>query len=152
MYSVVTVGSSPRGQYDMKDLHRMNVSELMRPTTSYVDVSDTVSGAARLMRDTGSAPLVVMRDGAVQGVITERDMVLGCMADGHLSWECSVQRHLIPQRQTITPDTHVGDASLMIIDGEIDFLPVVGDTGLVGILSSEAIFGAIDRETAYSIV
>ena len=130
----------------------MNVSELMHPMTDSVEVTSTVAEAARLMRDAGTACLVVMTGGDVGGIISESDMVLGCMADGHIPWQCSVGRHMSRQRQTITPDTHIGDASIMIIDGELDYVPVVADGTLAGILTSESIFGVIDSEMAYSTV
>ncbi len=130
----------------------MYVAELMRPTADYVDADATPYEAARLMRDSGAASLVVMTGGAVAGIITERDMVLGCMAAGHVPWECSVKRHMARQRQTIAPDTHVGDASLIVIDGEFEFLPVLDNGRLAGMLASESVFGVIDSEMAHSTV
>lgn len=128
----------------------MNVSELMRPTSISVELTTTVTEAARLMRDTGAGCLVVTNDGDVAGVISESDMVVGCMADGHVPWQCSVERHMSAQSQIIASDTHIGDASLIIIDGEFEYLPVVDEGGLVGILASESLFGAIDNEMAYA--
>ena len=78
-------------------------------------------------------------------------MVVGCMADGHIPWQCTVERHMAAQAQSIASDTHIGDASLIIIDGEFEYLPVVDEGRLVGILESESIFGAIDSEMAYAI-
>ena len=128
----------------------MNVSELMRPTSISVELTTTVTEAARLMRDTGAGCLVVTDDGSVAGVISESDMVVGCMADGHVPWQCSVERHMSAQSQIIASDTHIGDASLIIIDGEFEYLPVFDERGLVGILASESLFGAIDSEMAYA--
>ena len=130
----------------------MNVSELMQPTTISVELATTVTEAAKTMRDTGAACLVVTSDGNVEGVISESDMVVGCMADGHIPWQCSVERHMSAQCQIISPDTHIGDASLIIIDGEFEYLPVVDKGRLTGILESESIFGAIDSEMAYKPV
>ena len=130
----------------------MNVSELMEPTSNYVGITSTVTQAARLMRDTGLTSLVVMSDGELEGIISESDMVLGCMADGHTSWKCRVDRHMVPQSQSLAPDTHIGDASLMMIDGEFDCIPVMENGRLAGMLTSESIFGAIDSEMAYSTV
>ncbi len=129
----------------------MNVSELMYPTYS-VDAGDTVFEAAKLMRDNGVSYLVATSGGSVEGVITDSDMVLGCMADGHIPWRCSVGRHMIAQRQTVAPDAHIDNVSLTIIDGELDYLPVVAKGRLEGLLTSERIFGVIDQQMAYSTV
>ena len=128
----------------------MTVSELMHPTTISVELTTTVTEAAKLMRDTGTTCLVVTDGGNIKGVISESDMVVGCMADGHIPWLCTVDRHMSPQGQVIASDTHIGDASLMVIDGEFEYLPVVDGGKLAGILASERIFGAIDSEMAYS--
>ena len=129
----------------------MNVSELMHPTTISVELTTTVTEAARLMRDTSASCLVVTDDGNVAGVISESDMVVGCMADGHIPWQCTVDRHMVAQCQVIAPDTHIGDASIVIIDGEFDYLPVVEEGRLEGILESDSIFGAIENEMAYAL-
>ncbi len=129
----------------------MNVSELMAPTSVSVRLDTTVTGAAKLMRDTSASCLVVTDDGNIEGVISESDMVVGCMADGHIPWQCTVDRHMAVQSQFIAADTHIGDASLIIIDGEFEHLPVIDEGRLVGILESESIFGAIDSEMAYAI-
>ena len=130
----------------------MNVSELMHPTSISVELTVTVTEAARLMRDTGVSCLVVTDSGSVEGVISESDMVVGCMADGHIPWQCRVETHMSAQRQIIASDTHVGDASLIFIDGELEYLPVVDEGMLAGVLASETIFGAIESEMAYSTV
>lgn len=129
----------------------MNVSELMRPTSISIKLTTTVTEAAKIMRDTSASCLVVIDDGVIEGVISESDMVVGCMADGHIPWQCTVERHMAAQSFAIASDTHIGDASLIIIDGEFEYLPVVDDGGLIGILESESIFGAIDSEMAYAI-
>ena len=39
-----------------------------------------------------------------------------------------------------------------MIDGEFNYIPVMDNGRLAGLLTSESIFGAIDREMAYSTV
>ena len=126
----------------------MNASEIMSPTVS-VDVSDTVFDAAKKMRDSGASLLVAMRGGEVAGVISESDLVLGCVASGHVPQLCLVERHMAAQRQTANLDTHVSDASITIIDGELDCLPVLDNGELSGLLTSGDVFEFIGRETAY---
>ena len=104
------------------------------------------------MREAGSGSLVVMENDSVQGVISESDMVLGCMADSHIPWQCGVRRHMIAQRLTVSSDSQVGDASLLVIDRRLDYLPVVYNGPLTGLLTSESLFGVIDSEIAYAPV
>ena len=130
----------------------MNVSELMNRDPHAVGVDTNISDAAQLMKETGASCLVVMRDHRVEGIITDRDLARGCLVDGHVSWKCQVYKHMTLQRQTVSPGLHFGDASVMMIDRDIDHLPVVDEGQLVGLISSEQLFQAIDREMATAAV
>jgi signal-transduction protein with cAMP-binding, CBS, and nucleotidyltransferase domain len=130
----------------------MDVSELMNREPHAVGVETSISDAAQLMKSTGASCLVVMRDNKVEGIITDRDMALGCLVDGHVSWKCQVYKHMTLQRQTVSPSLHFGDASIMMIDRDMDHLPVMEDGQLVGLISSGQLFQAIDREMATASV
>ena len=126
----------------------MEVSELMNSDPQSVGVETNISDAAQLMKETGASCLVVMRDQRVEGIITDRDMALGCLVDGHVSWKCQVYKHMTLQRQTVSPRLHSGDASVMMIDRDMDHLPVLEEGQRVGLISSEQLYKAIDREMA----
>ena len=132
----------------------MDVSELMNTDAHRVDVETSIANAAQLMKDRGISCLVVLGEDSVEGIITYRDMALGCLIEGHMASECQVAEHMTAQTQTqtVAPDLHFGDASIMIIDQDFDNLPVVQNDILVGILSSDDIFQAIDREMTLSPV
>ena len=130
----------------------MDVSELMSADAHSVGIETSIADAAQLMKDTGVSCLVVIDDHRVEGIITDRDLALGCLIDGHIASDCQVVEHMTLQTQTISPDLHFGDASIMIIDQDFDNLPVIQNDTLVGILSSDDIFQAIDREMTSSPV
>ncbi|MCH2314883.1 MAG: CBS domain-containing protein [SAR202 cluster bacterium] len=130
----------------------MDVSELMNTDAHRVDVETSIANAAQLIKDRGISCLVVLGEDGDEGIITDRDMALGCLIEGHMASECQVAEHMTAQTQTVAPDLHFGDASIMIIDQDFDNLPVVQNDILVGILSSDDIFQAIDREMTLSPV
>ena len=130
----------------------MEVRELMNRDPHAVGVETNISDAAELMRMTGANCLVVMRDQRVEGIITDRDMALGCLVDSHVSWKCQVYKHMTLQRQTVSPQSHFGDASVMMIDRDMDHLPVLEEGQLVGLISSEQLYQAIDREMSMVVV
>ncbi len=68
----------------------MEVSELMHSDPHAVGADTNTSEAAQLMKETGASCLVVMRDQTVEGIITDRDMALGCLVDGDVTWKCQV--------------------------------------------------------------
>ena len=130
----------------------MEVRELMNSTPHTVGVETNISDAAQIMKQTGATCLVVMRNQRVEGIITDRDMALGCLVDGHVSWKCQVFKHMTLQRQTVSPRLHSGDASVMMIDRDMNHLPVLEEGRLVGLISSEQLYQAIEREMATAAV
>lgn len=132
----------------------MNVAELMTTEVSIVDLGMSVADAAAMMQaqNTGCIVVVdVVEGGAPAGVITERDMVLGCLIDGHTSTKCQVYRHMTILSEAATPQTDIGDAMLIMMDGEVSYLPVVGDNGeVVGLLYAEDVSRAIEQDDSDS--
>lgn len=125
----------------------MHTADLMSGDVSIVDLATSVADAAKLMEAQNTGCLVVVDDGALAGIITERDMVLGCLIDGHTSWQCRVYRHMTILSEAATPQTDIGDALLIMMECEVDYLPVVSDNGsVIGLLYAEDISRAIERD------
>ena len=125
----------------------MYTADLMSSDASIVDLSTSVADAAKMMETQNTGCLVVVDDGALAGIITERDMVLGCLIDGHTSWQCQVYRHMTILNDAATPQTDIGDALLIMMEREVDYLPVVNDEGkVVGLLYADDISRAIEQD------
>ena len=125
----------------------MNAAELMSSEFAVVDHTSSVADAAKMMRSQNTGCLVVVEDGALAGIITERDMVLGCLIDGHLSRNCEVSRHMTVLNESANPFTDDGDALLMMQNSEVSCLPVVSEDGsVVGLLYAEDLSFAIEQD------
>ncbi len=125
----------------------MNAADLMSGEMAVVDVATSVADAAKLMETQNTGCLVVVERGTLAGIITERDMVLGCLIDGHTSWQCQVYRHMTILNDAADPQTDVGDALLIMMDNEVNYLPVVHDNGSVlGLLYAEDLARAIEQD------
>ena len=128
----------------------MNVEELMTTEVSIVDLGTSVADAAAIMQSENTGCIVVVdvvEDGAVAGIITERDMVLGCLIDGHNSRQCQVFNHMTAMEEAATPNTDVGEALLTMIESEVSYLPVIGIGGAVmGLLYAEDLSLAIEQD------
>ena len=125
----------------------MYVDELMSGEVATICRASSVASAAKMMQTQNTGCLVVVDDGALAGIITERDMVLGCLIDGHTSLECQVYRHMTIPNEAVTPMTDIGDALLIMIEDEVEYLPVVNDNGsIVGLLYAEDLSRAIEQE------
>ena len=122
----------------------MNVSQVMESKFSTVGLEETVAHAAQQMSEAGTGCLIVVDGEAPAGIITERDMVLGCLIDGHVSWECQVFRHMSIITEYAYPETGIGEALILMLDDQISFLPVVDEDRLVGLITSDSASRAID--------
>ena len=125
----------------------MNAADLMSNDVTVVDIDTSVADAALLMRDRNTGCLVVTEGGAPVGIITERDMALGCLIDGHTSWQCEVYRHMTLLSETASLHTGAGEALLAMMDAEVNHMPVVDGEGRVaGLLFAEDLSRAIEQD------
>ncbi len=125
----------------------MNVAELMTEEIAVVDAATSVADAAKMMQIHNTGCIVVLENDRLTGIITERDMVLGCLIDGHTSSRCQVYKHMTALSETATPLTNVGDALLTMMDNEVNYLPVVNSAGeIAGLLYSEDLSRAIEQD------
>ena len=60
----------------------MNVKNTMRHPPSTIDIESTVSDAAHNMREHDVGALVVVEEGRLAGVVTDRDLVTRCIGEG----------------------------------------------------------------------
>ena len=116
----------------------MLARDLMTPNPCVVTADDPVSHAARLMRDENVGALPVVDDRTrmhVAGVITDRDIVVRCVAARH-SGECQVGDHMTTDRlDTVTPDTAATEVIRMMERDQVRRVLVTEGGRLVGIIA-----------------
>jgi CBS domain-containing protein len=114
----------------------MKVREAMAKTISTAAPSDTIARVAALMKkeDCGFIPVV---DGdEVVGVVTDRDIVLRCLAEGNADvLSAPVDRVMTRSAWTIEADAAIEAAAHEMAVHEVRRLPVTENGRLVGILS-----------------
>ena len=114
----------------------MKVREAMAKTISTAAPDDTVARAAGLMKieDCGFIPVVA--EDKVVGVVTDRDIVIRCLADGHTDVRTETIDHVMtPGAWTIDADAPIEAAAHEMAAHELRRLPVMEKDRLVGILS-----------------
>lgn len=112
----------------------MTVNDVMTTDVIACPTTATIADAARLMRDCNIGDvLVVGDDRQLAGIVTDRDLVVRCLADGaadqQLRMACSSE--LI----TVTPDSTVDEAVRLMRECSLRRLPVVSNGDPVGIVS-----------------
>lgn len=127
----------------------MKIREIMATEVSSIEKRSSVAQAATKMKESGASCLVVTEQGKFEGVLSERDLVLGCLANGHASFECTVARHMKAQSQYCHQEMETGDAAILMMDKNISDLPVFENGVVVGIVSYDDICRAVDQEMTY---
>jgi CBS domain-containing protein len=120
------------------------VEEIMTTNPRTVNVDDTVVDAARLMKDNDIGDAIVVEDGQVTGILTDRDIVVRAVAEGRDTSSTEVREIATSGIEAIEPDASVDDALRMMRENDIRRLPVVKNGRPVGIISLGDL--AVERE------
>src|SRR5579859_4350445 len=114
----------------------MKVSDVMTTEVETVQMNSSLEEVASIMKveNVGAVP-VVDEDGDLVGIITDRDIVVRCVAEGKNPAETNVDEVLSHELETIEPDVDVEEAAQLMAERQIRRLPVCEDGELVGMLS-----------------
>jgi CBS domain-containing protein len=104
-----------------------------RPVT--LQTTDTVIAAARSMRDGNIGDVVVVEEDRIQGILTDRDIVVRALAEGRDPARTTVGEICSRELTTLSPTDGIGEAEKIMRDRAIRRLPVVEDGRPVGIVS-----------------
>ena len=130
----------------------MFVADWMTRQVVTVVPDDSVTRAMHLMLERGIKHLPVVRDGAVVGVISDRDIraytpskatALDVYEINYLLAKATVQDAMGADLTTTTPDTPVEEAALLMFEKNVGCLPVLEGDVLVGIISDRDIFRSL---------
>jgi CBS domain-containing protein len=111
----------------------MQLADLMVTDVLTVSPATTIADAARRMVEREIGAAVVMDDGALVGVISERDL-MRAIPDG-CAPETPVHDRMTRHVTTASPRTSLPEAMAIMIEGGFRHLPVVEEGRVLGIVS-----------------
>lgn len=114
----------------------MLIRDLMSPCVVTVEPTASTALAARLIQrhNIGSLP-VCGSDRRLRGMVTDRDIVLRCIASEDDPAQTPVRDIMSRSCTTISPDEDCRKAGRLMAEHQVRRLPVVEDGKLVGIVS-----------------
>ena len=112
-----------------------SVNEVMTHDPRTVDAGDTLAEAARVMREGDVGPVLVLDEGRVTGILTDRDIVVRAVADGRDPQSTTVREAYSSDLVSLTPDQDLDDAVRLMREHDVRRAPVVQDGRPAGILS-----------------
>src|SRR5450759_4089627 len=110
------------------------VREVMKTTLYSVDPSTTVGEAISLMARNRIGSALIMEEGKLIGIFTERDTVRA-ISQSHDAPTHEISSWMTRDPKTIDPTVDVDDAMKMMLDSGCRHLPVVERGQVVGMVS-----------------
>ncbi len=104
---------------------------------------ETIAVAARKMREANIGGLVVTNAGRVRGIITDRDLAVGCISGGDQAQQCQVAEHMSSPVITAPPSMDILDAASLMNEQRVRRLPIVERDQIVGLVSYSDITQAL---------
>ena len=111
------------------------VSEIMTPAPVALRPAQPVAEAAKVMRDHGIGNVLVVDDGQLKGMVTDRDIVVRAVADARDPAATPVGEICSPHLVTVSPDDDADTAMQRMRERGVRRIPVVEDSRPVGVLS-----------------
>ena len=134
---------------------RRKVADLISGDAISLPGSSMVLDAARLMVERKIGALLVVEEGRLKGIFSERDALFRVLALGRDPGITPLSGVMTPMPKTVTPDMSAVSALLMMRDGEFRHLPVVDSGEVLGVISLRDFMGAelqeVDQQLLYAV-
>ncbi len=111
-----------------------------------LDAEESVLTAARVMNERGIGGVVVTEAGEMVGIFTERDVLRRVVAEQHDPATTTLREVMTSPVRTCRPEATLEECVAFITAKRIRHLPVVGEEGLCGIITSGDILASRMRE------
>ncbi|UXD21811.1 hypothetical protein IPA_08410 [Ignicoccus pacificus DSM 13166] len=121
------------------------VREVMSTPVAVIDADASIREAAKKMNELGIGSLVVVKDGEIVGIVTERDLVRAIAEGADL--DAPVSTIMSEEVYAVAPETSVLKALEMMRMHGVRHLPVVNENDeLLGIVSLRDLAFAVAAE------
>jgi len=110
--------------------------DIMHRGAQWIPAHETLDRAAQLMRELGVGALPISDENErLCGILTDRDIVIGCVAMGHDPAKVTAGEMAHGTPRWIEANADVGDVLREMRDHQIRRLPVIENKRLVGMIS-----------------
>jgi CBS domain-containing protein len=116
-----------------------SIIEDQKPVTATADM--TVAAASRLMKHKRVGAILVLENGRLAGIFTERDALFRVIAEGRSPETTKLGEVMTHNPRTIAPDRPFGHALHLMYEGEFRHVPVVENGRPLGMVSARDALG-----------
>jgi CBS domain-containing protein len=137
----------------MAVLEEATVGQVMHEGAVYIAGDASVTEAARLMRDADVGALPVRgEDGSLKAMVTDRDIVVRCLAQGRDPYECTVSEIVGDGVLFVEATDPVGLALRIMAASQVRRLPVFDGGRLVGVVSQADVARSAPHDATGALV
>jgi signal-transduction protein with cAMP-binding, CBS, and nucleotidyltransferase domain len=123
----------------------MKLQEIMRADVIQISPGECIGEAAKRMQRNSVGCLVVTVDGAIKGIITDRDL-LGCISQSHDPHQCAVALHMSRPVIILSPEEDHLTAANVMWRKRIKRIPITKAGKLLGIVSLSDLAALAERD------
>jgi len=124
--------------------------DIMSPAPECMDSTESVSAAARAMRERGIGTVLVMEDGRLYGLVTDRDITVRVLAEDRDPLATRLGDICSTDLAALGPDDDVAQAMRLVREQAVRRIPIVADGAPVGVVSIGDLALAADGGSALS--
>ena len=128
-----------------------NILEEKGNSVYSVPSSTIVYKALEFMFDKNIGGLLIIDDGKLMGIFTERDYARKLVLKGKSSKDTKIGDMMTSNLVTVTPDSGIEECMQLMTDKHIRHLPVLENNNVVGIISIGDVVRFIIEEQRYII-
>jgi CBS domain-containing protein len=124
--------------------------DIMSPAPVSMAANEPVSAAARAMKEHGIGTVLIMADGRLSGLLTDRDIAVRVLAEGRDPVTTRVGEICSTELAVLGPDDDVEQATRLVRDRAVRRIPVVQDGTPLGVVSIGDLALEKDQSSALS--
>ncbi len=109
--------------------------DIMSPAPACMASADTVSAAARAMRERQVGTVLVLTDGQLSGLLTDRDITVRVLAENRDPQTTRIDEICSTDVAVLGPDDNVDQAARLLREHAVRRIPVLQDGIPVGVVS-----------------
>ncbi|MCU1307142.1 MAG: hypothetical protein JWN45_1837 [Acidobacteriaceae bacterium] len=121
----------------------LKVREIMTENPSTAEMESTIEEIATMMKEENVTVIpIIDEDGELMGLVTDRDIVVLCIAEGHDASDCRAEdiirahlRHGAAHLQSASPEMDATEAARIMSEYQLRNMPVLEQGRLVGMIS-----------------
>lgn len=131
----------------------LTAREIMTPDAECIGEHDSLTEAAKKLRDLGVGAMPICgEDNRLKGMLTDRDIVVGCVAAGRDPDKTTAGEFGGQKPVTIGADDSIDEAIKTMQEHQVRRLPVIDGHDLVGIVAQADLARAIPEDKVGDLV